>query len=235
VDTTGTVQERYGYNGFGGVRYMDANFVTIPASAFDWETLFDSYRYDTESGLYQARYRYLHPLLGRWITRDPIGEPGFELLRANFTPLFNGQLRRYRPNRDPIIEQLISKNRNSKSTNGLFFEFNGSVDWQNLYRFAQNNPVNLQDRFGLTSLLYFYECLDAPISVKLKCSCICAPLMSDTCETDCEACYGAGSKEDVNPKQACICALQLSGASKAAAEKKCKDLPDCSIPLPKKK
>lgn len=72
VDVNGTVQERYGYNGFGGVRYMNAGFTTITASAFDWETLFDSYRYDTESGFYQVRYRYLHPLLGRWITRDPL-------------------------------------------------------------------------------------------------------------------------------------------------------------------
>jgi YD repeat-containing protein len=50
VDASGTVQERYGYNGFGGVNYMDASFGSIPASAFDWETLFCSYRYDTESG-----------------------------------------------------------------------------------------------------------------------------------------------------------------------------------------
>ena len=57
VDVNGTVQERYGYNGFGGVNYMNTNFGSIPVSAFDWETLFDSYRYDTESGLYQVRYR----------------------------------------------------------------------------------------------------------------------------------------------------------------------------------
>ena len=81
VDVTGTVRERYGYNGFGGVNYMNANFVTIPVSAFDWETLFYSYRYDTESGFYQVRYRYLHPLLGRWLSRDPLGELGFETLR----------------------------------------------------------------------------------------------------------------------------------------------------------
>jgi RHS repeat-associated protein len=76
VDANGTVQERYGYNGFGGVNYMNTNFGSIPVSAFDWETLFDSYRYDTESGLYQVRYRYFHSLLGRWLTRDPIGEKG---------------------------------------------------------------------------------------------------------------------------------------------------------------
>jgi RHS repeat-associated protein len=38
--------------------------------------LFDSYRWDSESGFYQVRYRYLHPSLGRWTRRDPIGEVG---------------------------------------------------------------------------------------------------------------------------------------------------------------
>ncbi len=95
VDVNGTVQERYGYNGFGGVRYMNASFATIPASSFDWETLFDSYRYDTESGLYQVRYRYLHPLLGRWITRDPLGEVGFEMLRRKKPDIFGGGLNLY--------------------------------------------------------------------------------------------------------------------------------------------
>jgi YD repeat-containing protein len=68
VDTSGTVQERYGYNGFGGVRYMNASFGSISGSAYDWETLFASYRYDTESGLYQVRFRYFHntPSVGRW-------------------------------------------------------------------------------------------------------------------------------------------------------------------------
>jgi RHS repeat-associated protein len=74
VSTGGTVLERYGYNGFGGVRYLNGSFGGIPASGYDWETLFSSYRHDSESGLYQVRFRYLHPLLGRWTSRDPIEE-----------------------------------------------------------------------------------------------------------------------------------------------------------------
>jgi RHS repeat-associated protein len=70
------VLERYGYNGFGGVRYMNGSFGSIPVSGYDWETLFCSYRHDSESGLYQVRFRYLHPLLGRWTSRDPIQEQG---------------------------------------------------------------------------------------------------------------------------------------------------------------
>ncbi|NBR88211.1 MAG: RHS repeat-associated core domain-containing protein, partial [Proteobacteria bacterium] len=40
---------------------------------------FDAYRWDAETGFYQVRYRYLHPNLGRWISRDPI----FEIAGSN--------------------------------------------------------------------------------------------------------------------------------------------------------
>jgi RHS repeat-associated protein len=76
INTSATVQERYGYDGFGQPRYMDGSFGSRASSSYTWETLFDAYRYDPESGLYQVRYRYLHPQLGRWPNRDPIGERG---------------------------------------------------------------------------------------------------------------------------------------------------------------
>ena len=79
ADTTGTVQERYGYNGFGQPRVMTPTFGSRSSSSYDWETLFDAYRWDSETGLYQVRYRYLHPTLGRWLSRDPLYEPGFTL------------------------------------------------------------------------------------------------------------------------------------------------------------
>ena len=72
ADTTGTVQERYGYNAFGLSRVMDADFNVISTSSCDWETRYDCYRFDAESSFYQVRFRYLHPTLGRWLTRDPI-------------------------------------------------------------------------------------------------------------------------------------------------------------------
>jgi RHS repeat-associated protein len=82
VNTSGTVQERYGYDGFGQPRYMDASFGSRANSSHTWETLFDGYRYDTESGLYQVRYRYLHPRLGRWPNRDPMSGHGDVNLHA---------------------------------------------------------------------------------------------------------------------------------------------------------
>jgi len=76
TNASGAVQERYGYDGFGKPRFMDASFGARSSSSFDWETLFDGYRFDTETGLYQVRFRYLHPGLGRWPNTDPIGERG---------------------------------------------------------------------------------------------------------------------------------------------------------------
>jgi len=68
------VVERYGYDAYGTVRFMDANFGSRSSSSYAWETLYGSYRWDSETGLYQVRNRYLHSKLGRWLTRDPLGE-----------------------------------------------------------------------------------------------------------------------------------------------------------------
>jgi RHS repeat-associated protein len=76
TNTSGVVQERYGYDAYGLSRVMDDSFDVIGSSAYDWETRFGAYRWDQETGLYQVRYRYLHPTLGRWLTRDPIAEIG---------------------------------------------------------------------------------------------------------------------------------------------------------------
>jgi len=74
VNTGGTVLERYGYDAYGTVRFMDGSFNSRSSSSYGWETLYGDYRWDSETGLYQVRNRYLHPKLGTWLNRDPIGE-----------------------------------------------------------------------------------------------------------------------------------------------------------------
>ena len=76
ADEDGVVLERYGYNAFGLSRVMDADFEPRSTSDYDWETRYGAYRYDAETGFYQVRYRYLHSTLGRWLSRDPIGDAG---------------------------------------------------------------------------------------------------------------------------------------------------------------
>jgi RHS repeat-associated protein len=72
LDTSGVVQERYGYEAFGTSRVMTASYGTRTSSSYDWETRFGAYRWDGETGLLQVRNRYLHSGLGRWGTRDPM-------------------------------------------------------------------------------------------------------------------------------------------------------------------
>jgi len=78
VDTAGSVMERYAIDAFGHTRVMDGDWTYLSpnTSAFDWEIRLHGYRWDSETGLYQVRYRYLHPGLGRWLSRDLIEEKG---------------------------------------------------------------------------------------------------------------------------------------------------------------
>jgi RHS repeat-associated protein len=73
IGTDGTVVERYVYDPYGKVSFLDGSWGALSASAYDNQILYCGYRYDPESGLYQVRYRYYHPTLGRWTARDKIG------------------------------------------------------------------------------------------------------------------------------------------------------------------
>ena len=72
VNPSGAVVERHAYDAFGNTRVMESDWVELLQSAYDWEVRLHGYRWDEETGLYQVRYRYLHPALGRWVSRDPM-------------------------------------------------------------------------------------------------------------------------------------------------------------------
>jgi len=97
TDESGTVVERYGYSGFGDVRFMTAGYADRGESAFEWDLLYKAQFRDPETGYYNYGFRYYVPLLGRWINRDPIEEDG----------------------------------------------------GANLFEYAMNDPVNLNDQLGL--------------------------------------------------------------------------------------
>jgi RHS repeat-associated protein len=73
IDTTGEVQERYRYSGYGIPTFLTPNFSLLASSHFGWEMLFAGYRWDAETGLYQVRTRWLSAKLGAWLERDPLG------------------------------------------------------------------------------------------------------------------------------------------------------------------
>jgi RHS repeat-associated protein len=70
------VVERYAYEDFGEAIVLDAAGLELSASAFGNPYFFQGRRYDAELGLYYYRNRYMSPLLGRFITPDPLGAFG---------------------------------------------------------------------------------------------------------------------------------------------------------------
>mgnify|MGYP003877255707 CR=1 FL=1 len=83
VDVSGNVVERYRYDAYGKVTFLagtkdltgnpTAEWTVRNASIADNQVLYCGYRFDPETGLYQVRYRMLHPTAGRWLQRDPAG------------------------------------------------------------------------------------------------------------------------------------------------------------------
>lgn len=73
TDADGRVVETYEYDDFGEPAFFGPSGEDLAGSAIGNPYLFTGRRWDRESGLYYLRMRYLHPRLGRFISRDPIG------------------------------------------------------------------------------------------------------------------------------------------------------------------
>ncbi|MBX3440782.1 MAG: RHS repeat protein [Planctomyces sp.] len=73
VDPDGDVLERFAYTAYGVPLFLAANFTPQGASGSGWEPLYCGYRYETATGLFHVRHRVLHPVLGAWVQRDPLG------------------------------------------------------------------------------------------------------------------------------------------------------------------
>ena len=80
TNTSGAVQERYNYEPYGGLTIAEDDYDVIPATTQNNSLTFQGQRYDAESGLYYFRNRYVSPVLGRFMQRDPAGyEDGMSL------------------------------------------------------------------------------------------------------------------------------------------------------------
>jgi RHS repeat-associated protein len=65
IDLSGNIVERYSYSSFGGGLKSYLN---------SWP--YDGKRYDVDTGLIYYGYRFYSPLLGSWLTRDPLENVG---------------------------------------------------------------------------------------------------------------------------------------------------------------
>jgi RHS repeat-associated protein len=72
-DAAGAVRERLTYDPFGMTQVRDAAWNVKAQSDLLWLIRHQGLRLDLTSGLYEARYRWYNPSLGRWIRLDPLG------------------------------------------------------------------------------------------------------------------------------------------------------------------
>ncbi|HOY31029.1 MAG TPA: RHS repeat-associated core domain-containing protein [Bacteroidales bacterium] len=73
TDVTGSVTERYEYDGYGNISIYDASYVPRSATAIGNTYMFTGREYDAETGYYYYRARTYNPLWGRFLQRDPVG------------------------------------------------------------------------------------------------------------------------------------------------------------------
>jgi RHS repeat-associated protein len=83
LDEDGNVLERRSYDAFGGMTCMTPDGTPVAESPTGLDVGFQGQIRDEGTGLYQMGYRWYNPVLGRWLSRDPIGlRGGLNLLRA---------------------------------------------------------------------------------------------------------------------------------------------------------
>jgi RHS repeat-associated protein len=82
VDNSASVVERYRFSAFGLRSIMDRDFTPLDTSGYGWDFAFKGQFLDLDTGYYNYGYRYYSPGLGRWLSRDPIGEQGGNNLYA---------------------------------------------------------------------------------------------------------------------------------------------------------
>lgn len=77
AETSGDVQERYSYSAFGLTSILTPSFESRAGSDYAWNFLCHGQFRDVDTtGWDNYGYRYYLPWLGRWPSRDPIGEKG---------------------------------------------------------------------------------------------------------------------------------------------------------------
>ncbi len=78
LDDEGNVLERRSYDAFGEMTCMTPDGTPVAESPTEVDVGFQGQIRDEFTGLYQMGYRWHNPMLGRWLSRDPIGILGGE-------------------------------------------------------------------------------------------------------------------------------------------------------------
>ena len=134
----------------------------IGSSAYSWMVGHQGLLHDEECGLVYVQHRYDEPGLGRWMSRDPIGEPG--QMMTDFTQVPTPEvwhLRRMSRTSTchPVIAAQVSITSSLGSTAGNTPSLWKYADGMNLYLDERSNPITRLDPSGLD---IFINCNSSP-------------------------------------------------------------------------
>jgi RHS repeat-associated protein len=74
IGSASAVQERYDYSAYGAPTFWDAAYTnTLQGTGCHNDVLFTGQRYEPETHIYHYKGRSLHPTLGHFLQRDPVG------------------------------------------------------------------------------------------------------------------------------------------------------------------
>jgi RHS repeat-associated protein len=71
--STGAIAERYAYSAYGQPTILDASASVLSSSAINNRYTYTGREWDATLGLYHFRARWMSPVAGRFLSRDPIG------------------------------------------------------------------------------------------------------------------------------------------------------------------
>jgi RHS repeat-associated protein len=71
--STGSIAERYAYTAYGQPTVLDASAFVLSSSAINNRYTYTGREWDATLGLHHFRARWMSPIAGRFLTRDPIG------------------------------------------------------------------------------------------------------------------------------------------------------------------
>jgi RHS repeat-associated protein len=120
INSSNAIVAKYLYDAFGNI--LSKSGLLADANLYR----FSSKEAHPNSGLVYYLYRYYDPTLQRWPNRDPLGEPGFEVMARRRKPY-------------GILALINAMSGRAKSELG------------DLYTFVSNAPIIAIDSFGLDS------------------------------------------------------------------------------------
>jgi len=123
TDSVGDVVEWYEYDVYGAVMIYDSSNEVVERSLVGNRYMFTGRRYDYETGLYFYRARYYHPILGRFLSRDPVFTPSvYEYCTSNPISYIDPHGTWYQGTHASFTEEVASKMGFNKSTTKLLSE-----------------------------------------------------------------------------------------------------------------